>query len=119
MLSSEFIVFSHVFADLFGNRLNLKTFFLLSVAFVFAELTQALEKVPLVEATPLSTPYVFAQISLTFPLEVLAHGEGTLFFTWCHCLSNCCVPGVGARPPLCRSMSNVASVAIHVCRQCT
>jgi hypothetical protein len=37
-------------------RLNFKTFFLLSMPFVFAELTQALENVALIEATPLSTP---------------------------------------------------------------
>ena len=64
MLSSEFIVFSHVFADLFGNRLNLKTFF------VFAELTQALENVALIEATSLSTPYVFPEIDFfDFPFR--------------------------------------------------
>ena len=38
--------------------------------------------------------------SLIFPLEVVVHWFGTLFFTWCHCLSNCCVPAVRARPLL-------------------
>ena len=91
-----------------------KPFFLLFMAFVFAELHQALETVALSEATP----YFHKSISLTFPLEVVVHGEGQLFFTWCHCLCNCCVPAVRARP-LCRSMSNIASVAVHVCRKCT
>ena len=53
--------------------------------------------------------YFHQSISLIFPLEVVVHGEGILFFTWCHCLSNCCMPAVRARP-LCRRMSNVASV---------
>ena len=55
-LSSEFILFSNVFADPAGNRLNLKTVFLLSMPSVFAGHTQALENVALTEATPLSTP---------------------------------------------------------------
>jgi hypothetical protein len=49
-------VFSHVFADPVWNRLNFKYFFLPSMPFVCAELTQALEDVALIEATPLSTP---------------------------------------------------------------
>ena len=65
LLSSEFIVFSQVFADPVGNRLNFKTCFLLSMPFVFAELTQALENVALIEATPLSTPEVFPEIFLS------------------------------------------------------
>jgi hypothetical protein len=56
VLSSEFFVVSHVFADIVGNRVNFKTFFLLSMPFVLTELTQALENVALIEATPLSTP---------------------------------------------------------------
>ena len=38
--------------------------------------------------------------SLIFPLEVVVHCFGTLFFAWCHCLSNCCVPAVRAWPLL-------------------
>ena len=38
--------------------------------------------------------YFQRAFSLTFPLEVVVHCCGTLFFTWCHCRSNCCVPAV-------------------------
>ena len=40
--------------------------------------------------------YFQRSLSLIFPLEVVVHCFGTLFFTWCHCLSNCCVPAVRA-----------------------
>ena len=33
--------------------------------------------------------YFHKAFSLTFPLEVVVHWFGTLFFTWCHCLSYC------------------------------
>ena len=114
VLSSEFIVFSHVFADPVGNRLN----------FIFFVLT--FHAVCLCRAYPGS----WKRGPHWSDATVHAIGISTMRFLW----FSLWIAGYMLRQrtwryhthptppqphPTCRRVSNVASVAVHVCRKCT
>ena len=97
----KFIVFCNVFAFVFQAVFIGNLFFYLSSRWCLHNFPRLVNTCPSLRRRHCPRQrYSQRARSLIFPLEVVVHWFGTLFFTWCHCLSNCCVPAVRARPLL-------------------